>query len=354
MQVDLGVYVETAGANNAATTRHATYLYRVIPTENELIKRLVWGADSRMQSIDAIEPGAFNNLTDLEYIDVNIPTNAYSDKMPQSYCGLLWQNIVDSMVLICCPQRYFQSDANVDLPGVPQYAQSLAVGDYGFYNVKFRRTEPIPMSDGIQQFSFTSRELANVTGLGDCSFANTNITQLTIWPELVHMGMYTFLNCHNLKKVTLLEGCKSFGLSKIPSGAFYNCDALEEVRIPEGVVYIGSNAFAYCKQLKRVYIPKTLSCICKDAFKECNDVEIVVPSDSHLKHIGVQEYVYLAGEPNLEINECRTHDVQLEYYRNNYAIQNILDISAIGGAIHFVGETNSTKLPRAVQLLQRR
>lgn len=353
MQANLGVYVESTGAANAATTRHATYLYGLQPSADEHTKRLVWTVSETNPCIDDIEPGAFNDLTELEYIDVDSSSLRAYGKFILSYCGLLWKPVANKIELICCPQKFFQA-GNVDLPGVPNFIHTLAVGDYGFYNVAFRNTAPIMTNNGMQQLSFSCSELPRVAELGDCALANTNLTHFTIWPELTSIGMYSFMNCNSLKKVDCLQTSNSFGLSKIASGTFYNCVALEEVVLPEGIVYIGSNAFANCKQLKKVHLPASLSCICRDAFKECGDVELVVPPQSKLKHIGIAEYVYLAGEPNLKIKGSRTQDVQLEYYRNNYAIQNVLDISSVGGNIHFEKKTETMELPRAVQLLQRR
>lgn len=360
MQIKLGVYAGTAaGAANVVSTRRSAYLYGVKPENGECIKQLVWKDSNKFAPcIDTIEPGAFNDLVDLEEFKITAESGPYSDILPMSYSGLLWQPISNSITLVCCPQRYFQSVNAVELPGVPNGYQNTIVGDYAFYNVKFRvsgdrdRRAPFAKDGSWQQFCFTSHELQQVDSLGDCSFANTNLTKLMLWPELTKVGMYAFMNCHDLQSVVYMNSSSPFCLTKIPTGMFYNCESLVDVEIPEGVVYISTNAFAHCSSLKSVKIPKTLSCICKDAFKGCGNVDIIVPPDSQLQHIGIEEHVYLAGEPNLAINKCRASDIQLEYYRNNYAIQNIISRDAIGGAINFVGQTPTTKLPRAVQKIQ--
>lgn len=344
MQVKLGVYAERTGAQNAISTRKAVYLYKVKPAENEHIKQLKWTdrADS-LPCIDAIEPGAFNDLAELEYITTD--GSKSDNSVPDAYCGLLWQHFATGSTLICCPQMFFQTPEHVDLPGVPPFAQNITLGAYSFYNVKFRLTTPEASGESLRQFCFTGRELPSISGIGDCAFANTNLTQLTLWPELCGMGMYAFMNCTDLKVVDCFSSKTSFGLTKLATGTFYNCNSLEEVTLPEGVVYIGTNVFANCRNLKCVRIPKSLSCICKDAFKECGDVRIVVPSDSHLRHVGIAEHVYLAGEPELATNKHRASDMQLEYYRNNYAIQNICSIAALGGNVRFEGANSLVKMP---------
>ena len=46
-------------------------------------------------------------------------------------------------------------------------------------------------------------------------------------------------------------------IKKIGYGAFYNCDSLESINIPDSVTSIGDNAFCFCDELKSVYCRAT-------------------------------------------------------------------------------------------------
>ncbi len=56
---------------------------------------------------------------------------------------------------------------------------------------------------------------------------------------------------------------------EIGSGAFYGCEDLTEVTIPEGVTAIGENAFAACLGMTSVTIPESVAEIRKGAFHYC-------------------------------------------------------------------------------------
>ena len=67
-------------------------------------------------------------------------------------------------------------------------------------------------------------------------------------------------------------------LKTIDEGAFGDCENLEEIIIPEGVVDIRENAFCNCKSLKKVSLPSTLYTMPRDTFRECRNLEeITVP-----------------------------------------------------------------------------
>lgn len=67
-----------------------------------------------------------------------------------------------------------------------------------------------------------------------------------------------------LKKVTFPESC-----TFIDTGAFLDCEGLEEVIFPEGLWEIGPNAFENCVSLKNVEFPSGLVEIGMEAFRGC-------------------------------------------------------------------------------------
>lgn len=59
-------------------------------------------------------------------------------------------------------------------------------------------------------------------------------------------------------------------------GPFFNCDYLEKVYLPEGLMNISAGAFHLNKSLKEITIPSTVEIIDSEAFWECENLEKVI------------------------------------------------------------------------------
>lgn len=69
-------------------------------------------------------------------------------------------------------------------------------------------------------------------------------------------------------------------LKAISAHAFYSCDGLEEVLIPNGVLSIGDYAFSSCQHLTLITIPNSVTSIGKSAFSSCWAIKTVVIPNS--------------------------------------------------------------------------
>lgn len=68
------------------------------------------------------------------------------------------------------------------------------------------------------------------------------------------------------------------GLKEITGGSnFYDCDALTQVTIPDGVTTLPSSCFEYCNNLHEVNLPSFLTSMGSAAFHECDIYEINLP-----------------------------------------------------------------------------
>ncbi len=72
----------------------------------------------------------------------------------------------------------------------------------------------------------------------------------------------------SLKRVSVAGG-------NILYGAFYNCDSLNSVILPDGLSAIGAYAFYGCSSLRQISVGDTVSTIGKDAFRGCSALETV-------------------------------------------------------------------------------
>jgi hypothetical protein len=77
----------------------------------------------------------------------------------------------------------------------------------------------------------------------------------------------------DIKKVNLGQGLTSIG-----NRAFYWCEALTSVTIPNSVTSIGNNAFSWCEALTSLTIPESITSIGESAFQNCSSLtSITIP-----------------------------------------------------------------------------
>ena len=87
------------------------------------------------------------------------------------------------------------------------------------------------------------------------------------------IGSYAFYNCDSLTSVTIPNSVTSIGNS-----AFAECDSLTSVTIPNSVTSIGNSAFYNCDSLTSITIPNSVTSIGNSAFSGCSSlISITLP-----------------------------------------------------------------------------
>ncbi|MBO5698669.1 MAG: leucine-rich repeat protein [Bacteroidaceae bacterium] len=76
-----------------------------------------------------------------------------------------------------------------------------------------------------------------------------------------NIGDYAFYDCDGLTSITIPNGVTYIG-----DNAFYDCDDLTSINIPNSVTSIGDNAFSDCDGLTSINIPNSVTFIGDDAF----------------------------------------------------------------------------------------
>lgn len=141
--------------------------------------------------------------------------------------------------------------------------------------------------------------LMQVTHIAPYTFAGTNIEEINIPDNVLFIGHATFFGCKNLKKVSLGKGEKSISV-----GCFENCENLEEVNLSEGLTHIGTNAFLNCKNLKSITMPSTIKFIGQDAFR-----------NTSLKELNIPNGAFYAGSLDFDVNFYLLKRERDEYVR---------------------------------------
>ena len=115
-----------------------------------------------------------------------------------------------------------------------------------------------------------------LTTIGDYAFYGCNsLTSVTIPDSVTTIGDGAFDGCESLTSVTIGDSVTMIG-----GYAFSNCYSLTSVTIPDSVTTIGEAAFTACTSLTSVTIPDSVTTIGDYAFRDCSRLTSVTIGDS--------------------------------------------------------------------------
>ena len=150
---------------------------------------------------------------------------------------------------------------------VTQDSASAKLGDLFTVNGMTFRVLTESGKTGTVQVGDNSRRAIN---------KNTTIPATVEWNEKTYavtsIGYRAFYDCENLTSVTIPNSVTSIGYR-----AFSNCVNLASVTIPNSVTSIGEYAFSGCRNLTSVTIPNSVTSIGKYAFSGCRLKSITIP-----------------------------------------------------------------------------
>lgn len=103
---------------------------------------------------------------------------------------------------------------------------------------------------------------AHLKKVGDSAFSGSAITELRLPEGMTYVGEKSFCGMAFLEKLYLPDTLRVIG-----EHAFEGCKKLTEIQFPEELWRIGNRAFLYCKSLERVDLPDSLVVLDKWAFQ---------------------------------------------------------------------------------------
>ena len=149
-----------------------------------------------------------------------------------------------------------------DNDGELSYAEALSVTDLGQI---FKNKSNITSFDELQYFT-------NLTTINDQAFYQCNyLTSLTLPNSISSIGNSAFVRCTRLSSLNFPDTISSIGKS-----AFYNCTGLTSLTLPNAMTMISERTFYGCSGLTSVTLPDTISSIGKSAFYNCTGLTSVV------------------------------------------------------------------------------
>ena len=122
-----------------------------------------------------------------------------------------------------------------------------------------------------------------------------SLTSITIPDSVSYIGESAFSGCTNLTSLMIPNGVVSIG-----DYAFNNCDSLSGIVIPEGVKKIGERVFNGCLSLSSITIPNGVTSIGDYAFSECTSLtSITIPNS--VSSIGEGAFLLCESLENITI-----------------------------------------------------
>lgn len=127
-----------------------------------------------------------------------------------------------------------------------------------------------------------------------CEFREKHITKITLPKTITKIGEYAFYACEALEDVNVPNGVKviensafrgtNFEVLELPESVERLADyslsfgGFKEVRLPQGLVEIGKSAFTVCQNIEKIKIPERVKTILQGTFWRCEMLkEVVLP-----------------------------------------------------------------------------
>lgn len=149
-------------------------------------------------------------------------------------------------------------------------------------NVKIKS---VKLADSIKEIG--NQSFYNCTALRDINLENVrqirwesflgcvHLKKITFSSGIRYLGRRSFSGC---KRLSCVKFQKSTMLKGIEAGVFQNCESIEEICLPKGIIEIGNRAFYRCTSLKTIELPEGIQIIGNEAFYQTAIQEIKLPS----------------------------------------------------------------------------
>ena len=264
---------------------------------------------------------AFSGCYYLEEIEVDMANSEY-----KSVNGILYSK--NGETLIYCPSGK-ESDPKL-LEGVGQIDSGAFSG-----------------CDSLQSIQIPAGVELDVTGLEYCE----NLMEIHVDPD--HAELKSEDGILYTKDGTTLKYCPAGktdnihflpGVQTIGYDAFYGCNKISSIELPDSVTTIESSAFSHCRNLKSVKIPAGTENIMGDAFASCDNLQDI--------HVDAGNPVYASEDGILYDREKTT---LICYPGGKANDMRLLESVTEIGKVAFAGCTNlrEAELPSGITVINR-
>lgn len=133
-----------------------------------------------------------------------------------------------------------------------------------------------------------------VTTLGGWAFFGCeDITEVKLPNTLTKIDIWAFCNCKKLKKIDIPASVKEIGYS-----AFESCESFTSFTFPKGIALVPDRLLQECYNLTQVNLPEGITKIDNSAFSDCKSLESITLPQS-VKYIDNYAFAYCKNLKNI-------------------------------------------------------
>ncbi len=150
----------------------------------------------------------------------------------------------------------------------------------------------------------------NVASIGDYVFSGCDKLKYYEYDNALYLGNDTHNYLYLAKaKSTDISSCSINENTRfIGNGAFFGCNRLESIKIPNRVTSIGNGAFSDCIGLMSIEIPNSVISIGCDVFSGCDKLQYYEYDNALYLGNGTNNYLYLAKAKSQDIGSCSINE----------------------------------------------
>lgn len=215
---------------------------------------------------------------------------------------------------------------------IPDNNRDISIGKYAFAGTGLTDVV-LPASvksvgghafdcDTLTNIRFETKTVDGVevglTALGDSVFENCQFTSIELPSTLETIGTNCFRNMDNLTEIDL----SNTNVTTIGTYAFYDCDVLASVKLPDTLKVIDTGAFYFCEKLTTMPLPEGFEKIGATAFRYCKLYDTDFPDS--LYYVGNTAFES-AGLTSVNFNTKRE-----DVYIGSYAFDNCKKLTHVG------------------------
>ncbi|MBO5086645.1 MAG: leucine-rich repeat domain-containing protein [Paludibacteraceae bacterium] len=173
---------------------------------------------------------------------------------------------------------------------------------------------------------------------------------------LQRIGNWAFYNCHALENLVIPEG-----VTEVGDAAFYGCTYLDSLALPSTTQRIGDNCFALCSRMKQINVnaiePPTI--FAKTFFDVNRNIPVIVPEGAREAYANDEYW----GE-FINVVESENEETQIENAENAnvaiYSVGGVLYVDGlsadyqlfdVNGRLIYTGRDAQLSLPRGVYVI---
>ena len=131
-----------------------------------------------------------------------------------------------------------------------------------------------------------------------------------------------------------------YPVTAIGEYAFFDCDKITSISIPNGVTSIGEKAFHYCKKLASIYIPDSVTYIDSDAFWYCDSLSSITVSPGNTHYTSENDVLFNRDKTTLILYSPKNTN-------STYAVPDTVT-HIERGAFYFSANLTSINIPSSV------